>query len=278
MVKILTDSTSDISPLLAKKLGIDIIPLSVNFTSDSYREGVEISPKEFFMKLRSAKKLPTTSQPSPEDFIAHFETAKKSGDELLTILISEKLSGTFQSAMIAKEIVGYDGIYVIDSMNTTTGLRLLVEHAVYLRGKGNTAQTILKNLNSAIPKVRLIAVVDTLEYLYKGGRLSLSKAVAGSLFSIKPIIRIKDGKVDVVGKERGANRAISALVDSVDPKSIDYSVPIYFGYTEKRELCNILMEETEKRILANDIRISEVGAVIGTHAGPNCCVLTYLSN
>lgn len=277
MIRILTDSTSDISQAMAKKLGVSVLPLKVTFGKNSYLEGVDITQKEFFVKLAAARSFPTTTQPSPQDFLPLFEEAKAAGDDLIVLLISQKLSGTMQSAFIAKDMVEYDKIHILDTLTTVTGLRLLVEQAVYLRGAESDVSAIVDELSSMVPRIKVMAMVDTLEYLHKGGRLSYAGKVAGSLLGIKPLIRINNGKLDIMGRERSATRAIKKLMEAVDSNAIDFTVPIYFGYTAKRELCDTIISTAWETIPMTDIRISEVGAAVGAHTGPGACVMSYLT-
>lgn len=184
-IRFLTDSTSDILPEEAAQRGIDVVPLKVLFGEESYRDNVDITHQEFFDKLVTSKVFPTTSQPSPADFLPYFERARDQGDTLICLHISAVLSGTMQSAQIAKEMCGYDKIYIIDSKEAIIGLRMLVDLGIYLRDHGSTAEEIVAELESARDRVRLFAVLDTLEYLHKGGRLSTAVTVLGTLLKIR---------------------------------------------------------------------------------------------
>ncbi|HWT27665.1 MAG TPA: DegV family protein [Mobilitalea sp.] len=276
-IRIITDSTSDINVDEARKLEISVVPLKVIFGDKEYKEGIEITIESFYEKLVKSEKLPTTSQPSPDDFLVHFNEAKKAEDSVIVLLISGKLSGTVQSAIIAKDMSDYSDIYIIDTLTTITGLRLLVEEAVRLRQQGESAVQIYDILNGLKDRVVLLAMVDTLEYLHKGGRLSKSSAILGSLLNFKPVITLKDGVIGVVGKERGSNKGINKLIDSIeDFGEIDQSFPVNLGFTAEDSKCLLLEEKLIERMKLNNIHRYPVGCVVGTHAGPGASVLTYI--
>lgn len=276
-IRIITDSTSDISLEEAKKLGVTIVPLKVIFGNTEYREGIEITIDSFYQKLVEADKLPTTSQPSPDDFLGYFNEAKEAGDSVVVILIAGKLSGTVQSAMIAKDMADYSNIYIVDSLTTITGLRLLVEHAVHLQKQGMAADKIAETLEELKGRIVLLAMVDTLEYLHKGGRLSKSSAILGSLLKFKPIITLKDGAIGVVGKERGSNKAIAKIVDLIEEFGrIDANYPVNFGFTAENSKTLILKDKIVEKYSLGNMNMVPVGCVVGAHVGPGACVITYI--
>lgn len=276
-IRIITDSTSDISKEQEKQLDITVVPLKVIFGDKEYKEGIDITIDGFYEKLVQAEKLPTTSQPSPDDFLTYFIQAKEAGDSVIVMLISGKLSGTVQSAMIAKDLAEYEEIYVIDTNTTIMGLRTLVEQAVKLRNEGKGIREIVKAIEELKDRVVLFAMVDTLEYLHKGGRLSKSSAIIGSLLKFKPVITVQDGVIGVVGKERGANKAIAKILETIDDKGeIDMSYPVMLGYTAEKNTCMMLKDKVEETYHLNDLQMYPVGCVVGTHAGPGACVITYI--
>jgi DegV family protein with EDD domain len=276
-IRIITDSTSDISLEEAKKMNITIVPLKVIFGDEEYREGIEINIDRFYQKLVQAEKLPTTSQPSPDDFVEYFNQAKEAGDSVIVLLIASKLSGTVQSAMIAKEMADYSDIHVVDSLTTTIGLRFLVEHSVKLRDQGLTADKIFEAVELLKDRIVFLAMVDTLEYLYKGGRLSKSSAILGSLLKFKPIIKVKDGAIGVVGKERGTNKGIAKILETIDEYGvIDQDFPVNFGFTAENSKSVILQEKVTEKYKIKDMGMYPVGCVVGTHAGPGACVIAYI--
>jgi DegV family protein with EDD domain len=276
-IRIITDSTSDISFEQAKKMDISIVPLKVLFGNQEYREGIDITIDGFYQKLAVSEKLPTTSQPAPDEFLEYFKQAKEARDSVVVILISGKLSGTVQSAMIAKEMADYPDIFIVDSLNTITGLRLLVEHAVRLREEGRGAIEIYETLEKLKDRIVLLAMLDTLEYLYKGGRLSKSSAILGTLLKFKPVISLKDGVIDVIGKERGVNKAIAKILESIKEfGAIDKDYPVNFGFTAEDSKCAVLKDKVTEQFGIKNCAMYPVGCVVGTHAGPGACVITYI--
>lgn len=278
MIRIITDSTSEISQERAKKLGIEVFPLQISFSGETFKDGINITHDEFYKKLAVSKNLPTTSQPAPDAFVPLFLDAAEKGDSVIAIMISSKLSGTLQSVHIAKEISGYDDIHIIDSLNVVTGLQLMVEQAAALRDSGKTVDEIVAAVNSMIPRIAFFALVDTLEYLYKGGRLSRAAKIAGGFLGFKPILTLIDGELKVVGKARGTKKGITAMLDKLDTiPAPAIGTPFYFGFTENDEKCTLLREQVcEKLNIENEI-VSPVGCTIGTHAGPGACIITYLT-
>ena len=279
MIRIITDTTSDIQVDEARRLGVDLVPLKVIFGEASYLEAFEISMDDFYKRLVSVTELPTTSQPAPADFLPFFEEVKAAGDSAVVLLISGAISGTVQSATIAKDMVGYDQIHIIDSRTTIIGLRLLVEYAVRMREEGLDVETICEELERAKHRVVLLAALDTLDYLYMGGRLSRAGKIAGTLLNFKPVITLRDGALSVVGKGRGVKRAIETIFSTMDdlPEADECTVPIYFGYTATPDKTEILIEEACRRYGFSNTRTHPVGCVVGTHAGPGACVIVYLA-
>lgn len=276
-IRIITDTTSDITRDQASQLNISLIPLKVIFEDKEYKEGIDITIDDFYHKLVKAERLPTTSQPSPDDFLQHFNEAKLAGDSVIVLLVAAKLSGTYQSAMIAKEMADYEKIYIIDSNTTITALRILVEQAVKLRDKGLEAKEIVSIIEELKERLVLIAMVDTLEYLHKGGRLSKSSTIIGTLLKFKPIITLNDGAIGIIGKERGVHKAIGRMLEAMDEfGEVDRNYPVYLGYTSQDDKCQILKEKIIKEHKFNNLTMYPVGCVVGTHAGPGACVVTYI--
>jgi DegV family protein with EDD domain len=276
-VRILTDSTSDISINEAKQMNITLVPLKVIFGDKEYKEGVDITIEGFYEKLIKAEILPTTSQPSPEDFLEYFKEAKETGDSIIVLVISAKLSGTYQSAMIAKEMADYEEIHIIDSNTTTCSLRMLVDQAVKLRDEGAGAKDIVDDLLKLRERIVLLAMVDTLEYLHKGGRLSKSSTILGTLLKFKPLITVKEGVVGLIGKERGVNKAIGHIVDLIEENGgIDEAYPLYVGYAAVEDQSNLLKDKLIEKFNIKNMSVFPIGCVVGTHAGPGACMVTYV--
>lgn len=275
MVKIITDSTCDFSAEAAASIGLTMVPLKVNIDGKQYVEGVDITGPQFYELLGKAKKLPTTSQPSPEEFLVHFEKVKEAGDSAVVFTISSALSGTFQSANIAKEMCGYDDIYIIDTLSATIGIQLFINRAVQMRESGSTAKEIADYMQPFAQKVTILAIVDTLEYLHKGGRLSRSKSVIGTLLNVKPIIDVSRGNIEVPATNRGAEKSVASLLKLYSGAGVDEDWPVIWGYTGSLPLI-----ETYKKHLPqnyqNDFGDNGIGAVIGTHIGPGAMAIAFM--
>jgi DegV family protein with EDD domain len=276
-IKILTDSTSDISKELAKELDVTLVPLRVIFENEDYLDGVDITVDQFYERLVKAKVLPTTSQPTPEQFLPYYEAARDNKDTLIVITISSKLSGTYQSAQIAKDIVDYTGIYIIDSETVTLGLQLLVREALALRNRGLSGDDIVKELEAVKKNLRLLALVESLEYLKKGGRLSSVSAFAGGLLNIKPIIEVKDGLVGVAGKARGLTGAYKKLAELITTNEIDLNREVCIGYSAGKDTMNGFLNHSKNDLGIQDFIESPIGSVVGTHAGPGACGIAFFT-
>lgn len=276
-IRILTDSTSDILPEEARERGIMVVPLRVTFGEESFRDNVDITHREFYEKLAGAEKLPTTSQPTPEDFLARFEQVKEQGDTLICILLSGGLSGTVQSAQIAKELCDYEEIYIVDSHQASAGIRALVDLACLLIEQGKSAQEIVAELEEARDRVRLYIMVDTLEYLHKGGRLPSTVAVVGTMLKVKPIIALKDGVLSMVGKGMGIKDAMKNILKMTGEQlNADPRLPVYFVYTAKENNCTQLRTQAEEKYALQRGESHSVGAVLGAHVGPGAAAIAYL--
>ena len=217
MIRILTDSASDILPAEAEQLGVTVIPLNVTLEDGTVlRDGIDKTPSEYYALLKECHKLPTTSQPSPELFERFYQDAAAAGDEVLGIFLSHELSGTWQCARLAADLVNVDNVLFVDSANVCLGEGLLVRLAVQLRAAGRTLVQIATDLEHAKEHLHLVAAIDDLKYLRKGGRLPAAVAVAGGMLGIKPLITIKEGKVAMAGKARGLPGAYVALFKKVE--------------------------------------------------------------
>lgn len=275
-LRIITDSTSDLSQKEAETKKITVVPLHNMFGTQEYLDGVTISKEEFYEKLAKAEDLPTTSQPSPDEFLTHFEACKEAGDSVIVITISSKLSGTHQSAVIAKDMCEYEHIYIIDSMTATLGLYCLVDYAYNLGKQGLSTERIVKEIEDTKHKVRVYAFVDTLKYLKKGGRLSATAAFAGTLLNIKPIVEVKDGIVDVAGKSRGLNGAFKKVVELVEEAGgIDLTRPSCIGYTGHPSVMENFASYVKECYPTIQFPTVPIGSTIGVHAGPGACAIAF---
>ena len=277
MIKIITDSTSDIDLKYAQELNVEVVPLKVIIDGKEYKDRIDLQPEEFYDLLVNSQTLPSTSQPSPQDFVDLYETAKNNNDSVIVITLSSVISGTYQSANLAKDLVDYDDIYVIDSLGTTQMQRLLVLKAVALRNEGMNAQDLYTFLEIYKHRIRLFAFVDTLEYLYKGGRLSRTAATAGTLLKFKPIIGFDEGKLDVFAKARGTQKATAKIIDLIQQDGeIDLDEPICIGYTGSSDGLDKFENTLRETLHFGETLHGIVGPVIGTHAGPGARLIAYV--
>lgn len=273
MIKILVDSSADCD--LRDKTVDLIVPISVNIDGVEYKSGIDLTSDKFYEILQSAKEFPRTSQPSPQLFVEVFEKAKEDGDQLIYLCLSSCFSGTYQGALIAKEMVDYDDIYIIDTLGVSHIISLLARYARRLINDGFTAGQIVDKCEELKSKIKLYAGVDTLEYLYKGGRLSRAGAAVGELTGIKPIIAVKDGRVEVAAKALGKIRAMNTLLDKIKSHDVDTQFPMYSLYTSGTENCEAL----EQRLTESGYDIEgrlQVGSTIGAHVGPGVYAVMFV--
>lgn len=276
MVKIVTDSSCDLSPKRCEELGVEMLPITVNFKEESYRSNIDITNEEFYKKLAQASELPKTAQITPAQFEKIFAGYQESGDQVVCLFISSRMSGTLQSATVAKDILGASNIYLPDTLNVTFALGLLVEEAVKMRDRGLSAPEIVKEIEALVPRVRLWALIDDLKYLKMGGRLSATSALVASILGICPIITLKDGLVEVVGKARGkkaAFKSIQALI-AKEPISADYGVSI--GHAAVPDTRDDFLEYLEGDLKKRTLYKMDIGSIVGTHTGPGACGLAYI--
>jgi DegV family protein with EDD domain len=274
-IKIVTDSTSEISQKEAEKLNITVVPLTTIIDGVNYLDGIDLAPEEFYEKQAQSKRLPTTSQPSPVAFEKAFSTAQKNGDDIITICIASKMSGTCQSAHLAKDICG-GNIWIIDSETVTLGLQILVRLAIRLRDENKPAAEIVELLEEKKKTIGLYAAVDTLEYLYKGGRLSGVSAVAGKLLNIKPLLSVQEGTITAIGKSRGLKQAYKDLFQLVESAGgIDYTLPFAIGYTGDRTRLTDFETESQTYLDGHEPITGSIGSVVGAHAGPGAVTIVF---
>lgn len=278
MVRIITDSAADFEPWELEKWNITCIPLTVFFGDTEYQENVNLSKDQFHALLATTGEFPKTAQASPQVLLDLFEDAKKAGEEAIYICISSAISGTYQTAMATKAMAEYDGGYVLDSKNATGGQRLLLEHAVRLRDEGKSAKEIIAGVESIRDKVVLYACIDTLEYLYRGGRISQTAYKLGTLAQVKPIIRVtQDGTIEVPAKAMGIRKGMDILCKKLEAQKPSEEHNFYVMYTPDRKNGDQLAEKF--REMGYDIpeeRIISVGAAIGSHIGPNGFGFVYI--
>src|SRR6056297_1669508 len=277
-IKIVTDSTCDLPEDFIDKYDIQVVPLSVNFDDNSYLDGIEISNKGFYEKLKNSEKLPTTSQVNPGEFVEVFNKILDTGDEVLGIFLAKEFSGTFPSAKIAKDIIKSNSINLIDSRGVTGSLAAIVLAAADLVNKGLSIENIKLRLEEHIRNSKSLIIIDTLEYLVKGGRISKAQGTIGSVLSLKPILKIEDGKLETLAKVRGRKKGIKWMIDWVKDNKFDLSDKrVFILDTDDPEF-----HESIKKALLENFEIGsivdiEVGAVVGTHGGPGCGGLCFIN-
>lgn len=277
-VRIIVDSASDISEKEANDLGIIMIPMSINFGDEEYLDGVDLLPSQFYDKLIESDVLPKTSQVSVYRFQQAFEKCVSAGDEVVAITISSKLSGTYNSAVQAS--ANYpEKVFVVDSLNACIGERLLVQYALRLVDEGKSAKEISEILDSVKSKINVMALLNTLEYLKKGGRISATAAFAGKLISLKPVVAVIDGEVKLVGKALGSRNGGNLLNKLIqDKKGIDFDMPygvIWSGLDDAllkkyvEDSANLWKNKTDY------IPSYILGGTIGTHVGPGAIGVAF---
>ena len=273
--RIIVDSTADLMPDYKKR--VNIVPLTVNFGDTEYIDGVTIDHKTFYEKLVESDVLPTTSQATPDAFMKEFDKAKEAGESAVVITLASKFSGTYQSAVIAAE--DYDNIYVVDSTSCAMGSGILVELAFRLLDSGMSAEEIAKTLEEEKKKIIIVALVDTLEYLKKGGRVSKTVAFAGTLLNIKPVLSVTDGEINMLGKARGSKMGNNLLVEEIKKAGgVDFSKPVLLGYSGISDALLLKYIEDSKHIWEgnlDEVHYTTVGSVIGTHVGPGAVVVAF---
>lgn len=279
MVRLITDSAADFEPFELEKMKIACIPLKVVLGDQEYEENINLSKDQFFELLASTGATPKTSQPSPQILEELFEDVKKSGDEAIYITLASALSGTYQTALITQEDVDCADCYVFDSRNATGGQRLLVEHAVRLRDEGKTAKEILAALEDVRERIVLFACIDTLEYLYRGGRISQTVYKLGTMAQVKPIIRVsEEGSIEVPAKAMGMRKGMDQLCKRLEIQKPSTAHNLYVMYTADRTIGQTLAQKVAAMgYEVPEERIIQVGAGIGSHIGPNACGIVYVA-
>lgn len=276
MLHIVTDTASDITGQQAEEMGIDLVSLTITFEDGVCFQGNEENFAPFYEKLKGSDILPKTSRPSPELYLKIFERAKAAGDEVLVLTISGGLSGTAESARLAKEMAGYERIYVVDTHQAIIAQRMLVEYALKLCREQVDIEEIVRKIEEVRDQIVVCGVVDTLVYLKKGGRIPAGLAVLGEALHIKPVIVLEDRILKTMAKVRGRKAGIDKLYDRVEHDGIDPDFPVYFGYTSNRGIVADFMKETEAKYQLNGrCSLYPIGGIIGTHCGTDCIAIAY---
>ena len=278
MIRFITDSASDM--VQGDRPDVTFLPMTITFGDTSYADGVDLTHTQFYEKLVESDALPTTSQVPPAVFEEAFQQVKDAGDQAVVVLMSSKLSGTYQSACIAAE--DFEGtVYVVDSQHVTLGERCLIEYGLRLKEQGLSAAEIARQLNEEKKHIRLVALLDTLEYLKKGGRISRTVAFAGGLLSIKPVVSIVDGEVQVIGKARGSKQGNNLLVQEITKcGGVDFDRPYFLGYTGLSDALLKKYIQDSAALWEDNVDHLEgysVGGTIGTHSGPGAVAVAFFA-
>ena len=279
MIRILTDSAADLTCADAALPGVTVVPLQVNFANgDTALDGVDITGDEYYARLKTEDKLPRTSQPSPDQFIEIFEDARAAGDEVVAVLLSSTLSGTWQCARLAAETCEFEDLYLVDSRTGSQGEAILVREAVRLRDEeGRSAAEIAAALEELKGRIRILGVIDSLKHLHKGGRLPAAVALVGGALGIKPVLSVVDGEIKLADTARGRPGALVAMFKQIDKLGgIDPAYGYVLLYSDdKRTVAPVHRYLHEKRRLTGG-RTAQLGAVIGTHIGPGGAALVFV--
>lgn len=277
-VRIITDSGIDLPGELDPRL--TVIPLGITFGTTTYADGVDLTNDRFYEMLIESDELPKTSQATPYAYQQVFEQVRAAGEEAVVITLSSALSGTYQSAVTAA--ADYPEVHVVDSKNVTIGQSLLVLYALRLVDEGLGAAEIAEKVEAVVGRVCLLALLDTLEYLKRGGRIPKSVGAIGELLSIKPVVGVEDGEVVMLGKARGSKNGRNQLHQQVEKHGIDFTMPVLLGYTGlSQKLLKKYLDDNraiwEGMVAEEDLPITSVGATIGTHVGPGAIALAFFA-
>lgn len=277
-IRIITDSACDIPAEVAAKYNIEVMPIRINFDGEEYLDGVTMNHEQFFDKLIETDVLPKTSQVPPYEYEEKFKEITDAGDSAICITVSSKLSGCYQSANIAVD--GFeDKIKIVDSLNACVSMQILVIRAAELRDEGKSLEEIEDALNKEKFDIKLIALIDTLEYLKKGGRISSAVAMAGSVLSIKPVVTITDGEIAVLGKARGSKNANNLLNQLIEKEGkINFKKPFCLGYSGNSSAMLDKYIEDNRALYSEyegELPVTSIGCAVGTHAGPGCIALAF---
>lgn len=273
MIKIVVDSTSDITKQEAEKLGIVVVPMKVLIDGKEYVAGEDLQTNEFYEKLKKCKDLPQTTQINQDEYLKTIKPLLEEGHSVFAMALSSGLSGSFNSLRLASEELKSENLEIFDTQSVTLAYKILVLETVKLAKKCKDLQELKMKAEKLKEKCGLLAVVDNVKYLIKGGRLSLAAGIAVTALNIKPIVTIKNGKLAVVSKGIGYNNALKNLIKHL--KNIDFSKEISIGHTNDLKRVESFVEMFKFHYDIKVSRIDEIGSIIGTHAGPGCVGIAY---
>jgi DegV family protein with EDD domain len=278
VLKIITDSAADLSLEVAEEYGITVVPLAVNINEKSYRDRFDLTPAEFYKMLAKENALPTTSQVTPQAFYEIFQKLVDEGHEVLAIIFSSELSGTFQSSVIAKDMVKTGRVEIFDTKGASVGHGLTVLEAARMAKEGKDLDIVLAKAKEMAGRMEHIFVVDSLDMLKKGGRISATQAFLGGMLNVKPVLQLKEGKIIPLDKVRGWKKALAKLINVMEERGRDFEQQVIgISHADYEEMAKDLAEQIKARFKVKDIFISEIGPVIGSHTGPGTIALFFQS-
>lgn len=273
---IMADTMCDVPAEFVKRYKIKVMPLKVHFGEESFLDGIDITVEEFFERLVKADELPKTSQVTPLEFIKAFNEELEKGNIVIAVLGSSHLSGTYNSAVLAKQQLGNENIHVIDSEAITLGAGMLVIKAARLAEEGKSAEEIVRIIEESKKRMKQFFIIGDLKYIYKGGRISFSASIIGSVLNIKPILMVKDGKLEMIEKSRGIKKAISILLNMIKDKGWTFNDKIIgINHTLCPEYADYIEKQIRDEYHVKEIIRGQVGSVVGTHAGPGCVAFYF---
>ncbi|WP_411682641.1 DegV family protein [Clostridium thailandense] len=275
-IKIVTDSTSDLPEEIIKKYDIEVLPLLINFGSETYKDIIDIKLHELLIKMEESDEFPGTAQVSPQRFLECYKRYIQEGYHIVSIHISSKMSGTYQSACVAKEMLETDDIIVIDSLNVTSGLGLLVLKAAKLQEAGSRAREIENEIKEMIPHIKSVLAFESLDNLVKGGRLSKTAGIIGNILGIKPILSVENGEIGVIDKVRGSKKSIRFILDYIDKNGIKSGETSILLHVENKDILDTLREAL--KLMEKDFIECQVGCVVGIHSGPRACGVFFIED
>lgn len=275
-VAVVTHSTSSLTQTMGQEYGLHIVPIYVTFGSQTYRDGIDLDAAAFYHLLRDSKRLPTTAQPTPADFVQAYTALAKQAEAIVSIHLSALMSATVESARIASQQLSGVPIHVIDSRSVSMGLGLLPIAAARAAAAGQTAAEVVRLVEGLIPKMNLIFTVETLEYLQKGGRIGGATAFLGSVLDIKPVLYMKDGRVEPLERQRTRKRAVKRLLELMAERvGSSAAVHVAVLHCAAAEEARDLAREVAVRFQCAELLMAEAGPIIGTHAGPGTVGLAF---
>ena len=276
MIRIITDSLCDLTMEHAKELNIDILPLLVRFGEEEYKCGIELTNEQFYEKLETSPVSPTSAAVNPYEFEEIFERYLNAGDDVVSILFSRHMSATYQSAVIASENIDSEKFHLIDCENGAMGQALLIETAVSMRDEGLTANEIADKIRALLPRTMTYIVIDTMEYLKRGGRISKSAALLGSLMKLHPVVQVVADGAKPVDKVKGKKSCNAWLINKLKEEAPDTHYKLVIGHSNAPERAEAFKEQLKEAGITNEIFITCIGPVVGTHIGPNCLGIGYI--